>query len=327
MEKILDFLKTLFVPNLMKRYRYMSALISIIIFMASVYLLNFPVAEQIGKIAPEIRETYNYQVLAEIEDSFEAKPENELALQELGALECAVDKGFLVCPKVKKISETENKVVYEVIEKTIEFEKDGITKRVKFVVNLNLVNPKEEEVLDKLEDVPYEENTEYYKVMFISDGLIYQAHQIDINSKNIKHNDKELYTDVRYFTYTGYLPDFNIKLDNQSSRNLGNRVLDALVTSIIKHSQSQAFMYLLLTIFVLPIIFVLILWLFFRRSGKLTTYKEYYNIAAICTIGPILLTFIVSWFWMQAFNYYMYVFAIFYLYSLYKINNTPDDVN
>jgi|SRR5690554_110521 len=327
MEKILDFLKTLFIPRLMKRYRYMSVLISVIIFMASVYLLNLPVSYQISKGATELRESYNYQVLLDLENSFEANPDNEVALQDIGALECSVDRGFLNCPKIKKISETEDSVEYEVFERDLEYVNDGITKKIKFIVDLNVINPEFNDVIDDLEDVPYEENTEYYKVMLTSDGILFQAHQYGINDEEIEHNGTKLIFENRYYTYVGFMPEFNLNLDKSSSRNIGNRLVDYLINSDIRQYTSSAFIYLLLTIFILPLIFVLILWLFFRRTGKLTRYKEYYNIAAICTIAPVLITFLVTWVWMQAFNYYMYVFALFYLFALYKINSMPDDVN
>lgn len=76
--------------------------------------------------------------------------------------------------------------------------------------------------------------------------------------------------------------------------------------------------------FLMPLIFIFMFWLVFKRTGRLKYFKEYYNIAAISSIAPLLLTFVAAWFLPDVIEWYIFIFAVYYIYVLYRINNAPD---
>ncbi|MFA7434730.1 MAG: hypothetical protein WC006_00010 [Bacilli bacterium] len=320
MNKILEFLKTLVVPQKMAKYRYMLALLSIIIFVLIVYFLSVPISHHIKLSKDEMRLQYNYQALQEIEARLPGSPENELVLQKLSNLECAVDKGVLNCA---------NLADNEVFDEEIVIEVNNITKKIRFVVDLkeNAAAP----VID-LDTYPYTENEEIYFVGFYPLGLYFQAHQKGINEveEKIVHNDNELVYETRpYYNYSSFMPELNLKRDEAGARGLGGYIVGILLDADVAALNSQFLAYLFINIVLLPIFFIMLFWLMFRKNGKLVTFKEYYNIAAISIIAPMVLTFIILWIWGDyrfSLTYSIFGFLIYYIFSLYKINNAPDEV-
>ena len=319
MEKVLEFLKSLVIPQKIAKHRYMSVLISIIIFMVSVYVLSMPITYQINNSYSTMKEQYNYLALQEIESHLSDTEGNEAVLQELANLECGVDKESLSM-KCAKLSEN------QVFDKDIIINVDGIKKTIKFKVDLSKEDPTIEEILLDTEDYPYVNNEEIYLVLVLPKVLYFQAHQKGI-SDDITHNGEKIVLENRSYYYQNYMPELSLVGDEASARSLGGVIVEALILADIKAVSQQLTTYLFFIMFILPLIFVFIFWLVFKKNGKLTTYKEYYNIAAISSILPIVLTFILSWFWQASFEYYMYAFMLFYLYTLYRINNSPNEID
>jgi len=103
--------------------------------------------------------------------------------------------------------------------------------------------------------------------------------------------------------------------------------VDVLSQAQILAENSMIGAQLFFTFFLPAILFIFLFWLIFRKNGKLTTFKEYFNLAAISSILVTVLVFIIGWFWSQVFGYYLFAFMGFYLFVLYKINSAPNDVN
>jgi len=324
--KVVEFLKSLVIPKEMKRYRYMSVLISVIIFFLEVYLINWPLTMHIKNLGPNVKEMYNHLVLTEISESLADYPHNEQILKEIASLECEVSEGYLKCANLEKTVDTEEKVEYAVFEREIVFEKDGVTKHLKFIINLNLVNPDEEKIVYDLKTIPYVDYNEYYQVVLTADRLIFQAHQKGIDEEKIEHNGNSLNFQFINYTYTGYIPEFTLKVNEASARNIGERILDAIVNAYLKQVSSINLIQLFMLLFIMPLFIILVSWILFRSNGKLKTFREYYNIAAIASIVPILIAFIVVWFLPGALDYYPVLFILFCFFALYKINSAPDEV-
>ena len=67
--------------------------------------------------------------------------------------------------------------------------------------------------------------------------------------------------------------------------------------------------------------------LLFRKNGRLKRFKEYYNIAALANLVPLVITFIFTFFNPAWFGtVYLTTFSIYYLFVLYRINNSPQMV-
>lgn len=317
MEKVLEFFKSLVIPQKMAKYRYMSVLISLIIFFAFLNLLTVPLNNYYVESQPEIKAVYRYQALQEIESHLADKETNEEVLQKLAALECSVVEGIMDCAKLEDNTKFNEEIVINV---------DGITKRIMFQVDLT------EEVIDfeklrfDLEDYPYVDNEEIYLVLFLRTELYFQAHQQGIDAKEIKHNNNQLIYFSDHYQYQSTMPDLTLVSDEASARSIGGEIAIALVNGYIVYASSFQTATMVIMLFLFTLIITFMFWLVFKRNGKLKTFKEYYNIAAISSVVPFILAFIIAWFWVDVLNKFIYVYIIFYLFSLYKINNSPDQV-
>jgi hypothetical protein len=87
---------------------------------------------------------------------------------------------------------------------------------------------------------------------------------------------------------------------------------------------SSSIINLFLIAFLFPLLFITIYWLVFKRTGKLRYFKEYYNIAAIASLVPLLIVFVIAWFLPVVINWYMFAFGLYYLYILYRVNNARE---
>ncbi|MGI6709940.1 MAG: hypothetical protein ACOX4W_00640 [Bacilli bacterium] len=76
-----------------------------------------------------------------------------------------------------------------------------------------------------------------------------------------------------------------------------------------------------------PLLLTLILWILFKKSGKLETYKEFYNIATLSSIVPILLVFTITWFYPGALDYFIPIYSFYTMFVIYKINNSSTATN
>ena len=75
------------------------------------------------------------------------------------------------------------------------------------------------------------------------------------------------------------------------------------------------------------LLFAFVFWLFFRKTGRLKRFKEYYNIASIVAIPVTLVVFIVLWFYPGGIGtVYPFTFVVYYLFILYRINSLPEIV-
>lgn len=314
MNKLIELIQSLLNPKKMTKYRHMSILVSIIIFMLSVYILQVPSSNMIKNSRNEIKGQYNYLVLAEIEENLDQ--DNDQVLKDFSNLGCKVEEGLLVCNE-------------DEFEETIEFTVKGVRKILTLAVDLNLDSTSEEslKLMYDLEDIPYEADTEYYSLVFLKNLLYFQAHQRDINTLEIKHNDNQLGSINRILGYGVSMPELDLGFTGDEYRSIGMILLNIIVDTDIEMGISQSFTLLFFTAFLLPFIFILLFWLVFRKRGKLTTYKEYYNIAAISSILPLVITFALSWVVPMVVQYYMYAFSLYYLFNLFKINNSPDDLD
>ena len=325
MEKIKYFLKSLVIPRHMARYRHMSVLISLIIFVLSISFIDVPLSYNTDNTKGEILESYNFLVFKEVDESLDNNPDNDAVLKALSELECVVKEGELACKDDPKDVIFDEEIVIEVA---------GITKRINIIVNLEekYSNPSAfdlNDVIVTLEDQEYVANEEFYKITFFKGSVVYQAHQKGINGEGtdeIRHNTNLLAPQIRHYTYANYMPELNLKAPGDTNyKNISLHLADKIADGDIIAAKGYNFIFLILNLVIFPLFIVFIFWLFFRKSGRLTTFKEYYNIAAISSILPVIVIFIASWFIAIAMNAYLLMFPLFYVFVVYKINFLPED--
>lgn len=314
--KIVEFMKSLVLPRRMVRFKDMSALISVLIFVASVYLISFPYGKANAKAAAALKDEYPYfAIQKELDDS-----ENLTKLQEIIDLGCAVNvNGQLECADEAKIISEDR-----MFKRVITFEEEGITKHINYIINYYpLDNPPTEIKAFSLEQYPYQENVEEYFVYMDRNVIFYQAFQDGLQAEELPvHNGIQLMpTATDLLDYKRYLPEFRLTETNPG--RLGQTLINEVLKGDALFRESISTIYSFFTILVYPLLMILIFWLFFKRQGRLTRFREYYNIAAVSSIIPALLAFGLIWIFPQVFEYYIFGFAIYYLFILYRINSMP----
>ena len=322
MKKFTDFLLSLVSPLKMARFRTMSVLIAIIIFLLSVQIIYFPFKEAILRQGPVIEQDY---ILIPLQDLPDDEEVNQFAkrLKDMG---CAIDKNKrLVCDGLED---------GELVEETFVFhhEETGYTKKLHFFIDYYI---EEEPQLDlnkgfESKDYPYVENEEDYFVVLTPAGIYYQAFtMLDEDEKKdpVKHGDHELICDRILVPYAIY-KEFSLTIDEPEAYGyqIGPYLARKIVEGKLENYVSSSILYIFLIMFLMPLIFIFMFWLVFKRTGRLKYFKEYYNIAAISSIAPLLLTFVAAWFLPAVINWYIFIFAVYYIYVLYRINNAPDAV-
>lgn len=341
----MKFLKSLVLPSHMAKHRSMSVLFSICILVLTCYLFSLPVGNYYLKnkdVFTTFTEDYMYSLTGVEEDNVKA---NEVA----GVIAAAGlkydDKGQLV---VKEELGNEYKYIGDyTFSREVEVTEGETTKKVTetFVVHLGIyfdvdtdgegddkaVPFNESQMYKDFNAIPVKENEKQFLVVFTNSGIIYQMGQIVKDKENATDLEKEVYgkssTLVIPFSTKILFTELSFNPDNLG--NTAKSVTGEVATILSYNYASTNYMvYVLFSILssciLFPLIIVLLFWLFFKKNGQLKKFKEYFNICAISSIVPVLLCFIVGWFWVYAIEYYIYVFAIYYLFILYKINSNSN---
>ncbi|NLD25950.1 MAG: hypothetical protein GX661_01170 [Acholeplasmataceae bacterium] len=244
--------------------------------------------------------------------------------------ECELDEGIeLKCGGLEPI---------DLYEQEVEFVVDGITKRITFVIDMfdiknvylevgdSKINydPKSKFVVSEDKYQP-EENIENYLIIFWSDALYFQAHPYGTDALKIKHQGEKLKTETVKIFYQSNIPEFEL---NQNIPDKGPDFGAYLLEQIIQGRQNilklKSYTMAFLVGVFYTLITVLVLWIFFRKNGKLKSVTEYYNIAAITSIPVFIVFFILLWFLPFLIDIFIFVFAVVYLMAIYRINTTED---
>lgn len=321
--KVLEFLKLFVFPTKMVRFRNMSALISLLIFVLSTYLLSLPLGKALADGVRAEKKAYNFQAVHEAAEYLDEAGKE--ILDEIINLECAIgEDGLLACVNLET-----NFKEYEIV-----YEKDGIKKHIHVFFDFYDQEKEEEPAIDlekefSIENEKYEyvENEEHYFIVFTKNYLYFQAHQLEMGDKEkdmeITHNEERLVLFIGDLDYANFMPGFSLKLEDGDE--FGDYVIDMYLEGLSKYYRSVSFNLTFLVFIVFYLLMVLLFWLFFRKTGRLQRFKEYFNTAAIASIIPLLLTFGLAWIFPIILNYYIFIFSLFYLFALFRINNMPKE--
>lgn len=320
MQKFTDFLLSLVSPLKMARFRTMSVLIAIIIFLLSVQIIYFPFKEAILRQGPVFEQDYTLIPLKDLPDDEEV---NQFAkrLKDMG---CAIDKNKrLVCDGLED---------GELVEETFVFhhEETGYTKKLHFFIDYYIEKDPRVDLKEgfKSADYPYVENEEDYFLVLTPQFLYYQAYTMLTEAEKkdpVKHGDEALVGAAITLHY-GIFKEFDLKVDEPavSGYLIGDYLARKIVEGMVEAYASSSIINLFLIAFLFPLLFITIYWLVFKRTGKLRYFKEYYNIAAIASLVPLLIVFVIAWFLPVVINWYMFAFGLYYLFILYRVNNARE---
>ena len=316
-------------PSRMAKYRYISVLISVCIFILASYLLAIPAKTYITKNIDTMVTESNYLSLQSIE-KMPYEPAVNAVISEIQSKECHADFNddgviILTCDNLaiddKGKSFYENDIVY--------INDNSITINIHVVIDLFVTstdeanyNPTKEFVYSE-EKFPNIETNEYYLLILWPGALYYQAHPQGVTKANITHGETVLRESYSNASFN------DIGFNTIHFENAGDKAGDYLVQQIkVGYIPSYTNSYSLLTFFfcvIFPLLLVFLFWIFFRKTGRLKTFKEYYNIAALASIIPTIVTFIAIWFAPGIIsNLYLFGFSAYYLFVLYRINNSAN---
>ncbi|HHU55389.1 MAG TPA: hypothetical protein GXZ48_01670 [Acholeplasmataceae bacterium] len=355
---IVEFFKSLVIPIKLKKYRYMSILIALAIFIISFYLLIIPFRVTINDKKDDfIQENVLYvKYLYEIKN-------NEETFQELK------QGNYQIKENEMNTTFTENKYQYYYFsyvndeEKTIDVHLVFDTNNVRIntiedikkeyddtyendakatnIAHLTYIEEQKNPELDRkdyfeeLKELSDEklkerlENTTLFDYFNISPDEEHENLLIIFNKESYDYQIPLYEEDeVKYpsanFRYT---KDFDFDVKKMTSINdLGKKMTYDLLNHQTAYLKNQYTFQAIIYVILYPILIILIMWLFFRKSGVLKTFKEYYNIAAITSIIPTLITFVILWFYPQGLAFYGMLLAIYYIFILYRVNAIPDNV-
>ncbi len=312
-------------PRYFLKFKSMNVIISVCIFVIFSFLLGMPIGQNKINSAKEIYEKYNYDVLEEIPDE---ETINQVLL-ELINLECRVEDGIeLKCGKLDDV---------DLYEQKVEFETKGIKKRITFVIDLFDIpkvylevddikikyDPKEKFVISE-DAYQVEDNVENYLVIFWSDALYFQAHPFGTNALNVDRNGNSLRTEAMKIFYQNNIPDFRLDNLEASGPAFGNYLLEQFISGNNNTLKLRAYTLSFLVGVFFTLIIVLIVWVFFRKSGKLKTVNEYYNIASVISIPLFIIFFMILWFFPKAINIFIFCFSLIYLLVIYSLNTSEE---
>lgn len=336
MDAILNFLKSLVSPIRMVRYRYMTVFIAILIFVLSSSILSIPTNNTFN------REKYNWidednvlglQALTQMptEDSPEKSNVNAV-LAEIKAKKYEVVKnGYtydLITPNEEKLENGE--MVYNQEYEMYYINNEG--RKVNITIIVDLFDKIEDDKLSdddkvkfnvkKFDEDAYKatETDDHHMIVLYTDAIFYR-----VNAK-VKDAETGDFIDVSQFQKSFWSDKYSFSTDNfgQTADETGLYLARLIVDGYVMAYSSINQFFTLIYCIVYPLIITLLFWLLFRKTGRLKTFKEYYNIASISSIVPIVLMFIILWFIPNFNQYYIFVFATFYLYQLMKINSLPE---
>lgn len=158
-----------------------------------------------------------------------------------------------------------------------------------------------------------------YLMVFNPTYLDYQIPLYDLEGEERPINQTSasiLYSQDVTFDMTAY----------QNIDEFGNEITEIIMNIYIITIQGRYTINAILMVLLYPAMIILILWLFFRRNGNLKTFKEYYNIAAITSVVPTLVSFGLLWIFPEMISLYGILLSVFYIFVLYRINLTPQEV-
>lgn len=292
----MEFIKSLFVPLLMRRHRNMSMFISVGIFLVSIYLIIIPV-----------QLTYKYTNKALDINGYHSKEiYNTVTDYDYNNI---LNNGYVIDAKGNSLTSSN--------KETAIFKIEGLSDNSNIIINLVFDFELESynSNFDAFEKYNIEKENRTFIVLFASSW--YEIQEAVNNS-----SDEIILEHVQGTTYKNCELDFNA-YDNTESflKGLGSDISKLYASLYISALTVNS----LLMVFILPMILVLFMWVVLKKNGSLKTFKEYYNIASITSFAPTIIAFIVAWFWPQVVNFYTTAFVMYYLFVVYRINAFPID--
>lgn len=347
---MLNFLKSFIFPSYMAKHRSMSVLFSLCILVLTCYVFSLPIGTYYLDNKDsflESQESYMLALTGVDENNADANLAAQIVVdaglkfdgnvmtikEDLGKEYSKLSAPFLVYEReLKKLNEKGEETEETYIEKCyltlgIYFDEDtdgdeGEDTKVLFT---------ETEAYKSFNKTPIVENEIQVLLVFTDTTIYYQIGQLAEKDVEYTEEQKALYAKSSALTipYKTSILFTDLSFDTEALGTTGKSVCGQVAQILSYNYAATNNMYYILvdllpSCILFPLLFVLLFWIFFKKNGQLKKFREYFNIYAMSSIVPMILCFIVGFFWIYAVRYFLYVAAIFYLFHLYKINSNPN---
>ncbi len=357
-----QFLQAIFIPSKMRKFRYTTVFVPMLIFVLSIYLITIPhnvyINNNMDKFIDENSYVSHFHYLDEIAISDEiinAKYQVKESVMTANNDGKEV-KIFSYNSDAKVKGEEKNinlHIVFDItssiVDKTNAIQKKfteqfpdaDYSKSISYLVYIDELNE-----AGKVSDSWYTERFTYYNGL--TDEVIEEVYQSKNNFDlygvkpvgdnnyliiflkdqmitQIPYKETEE-SDVTYPALTAYYANCNdLDFTNVNTLNeFGNALCDSLFKALKETEKSSYLLNAVVYAIIFPALYCLLLFWCMRKRGTMKTYKEYYNVAGIASILPTLITFVCGWFIPNSLLIYGIGFSIMTLLAFYKINLTPD---
>lgn len=286
---VINFLKSLVMPQYMARYRKMPIIVSIAIFFLSSIILSIPQMVNMNK--------YRYD-LVDVQNAYNLQVFSSIGIKDIDVLNKTsfniTELGLLYGNDIKK----GDVVIYD-----FNVNNNGSNDFIRIVFDtfdvLDDESSPNKDVLVDFENLEDLDNGNRYLLIIYGNSIVY------FNPKGFKE-----------LKYNGPVLNFS---EITSGEEISYFLMDLYVPSI---NQQVSFNTFIATV-LFPLFIILILWLFLRSTGAPFTFKESYNIGSIAIIVPLVLFFILTWILpkVDLVSIFSTVFGIYYLAIMLVINH------
>lgn len=317
---MINFLKSLILPTRMNKYRHMSIFIAVFIFLFGSFIIIIPESTIIDRNRYELMESENVYSLTALIDIPNTEGAALLTLKDYG---CRLDdnKEF-VCTNESVIPQGEPLIItYNTTIELADGTTKDITRNIYFVIDFYDYKNNAERYFDvekDFDELVVAENHENYLVVFYKNAILYKIPPV-LDDNGVPLGQNGIVVETKNITFT--FEDFGATAST-AGYYTASKLMDGFIP-IIKNQLS--FNALIYGVFY-SLLIVFMVWLISKRNGRLKTFKEYYNIAGISSVAPLLLVFALAWFIPGVSQFYSFAFALFYLFIIFKLNNMPEIV-
>lgn len=267
----------------------MSVIIAIAVFVLSSFVLAFPHLNTVSK------ERYT---LVDAQNEFDLQIFQQLSEDDLAILRtttCRVTRNAMQCDETIDLSEP---FIFQITH---------LEQAIHLYVVFDMFDVLDPEATpnyhidNEFTSLPPLTGIDRYLIVFYQNQVLYRT-------------PKATYTELMY-TNT---EDFDFRFIDDGGL-ISYRMIDMLLPKI----RQEITFYTFIATVIYPFLIVLVVWLLFKSSASTFSLKDFYNIAAIASIVPLIVIFSLSWIFPQfaLMQYYSAVFGLYFLLMIFRITS------
>lgn len=356
-----EILLSIISPLKMKKFRFMSVLVSILIFIVSIYAISLPnkvymknhkdwYLEQKAYVnvyldLPELDKDVNGNKITDgnyvVNDKYEMTStyKNEIKQYHFEDVDVQLIDEEVKTVDLHIIFDVDDKLTKDLNQIRDDYKSkypDDSDKKINYVSYIYYVDKLngKETTLEQLHEIEEKElekemqtisnydlfgiqtSGDDYLLIFMKTSVVSQIPYFDKTKEETTYPALSSIYSVSKMKF-----DFT---DKTTLKDFGNYVAQTMFEPLANTDQTEYLLQVLGYVLIFPAIFVLLLCWSMKKRGVMKTYKEYYNVASIASIVPLVVIFILAWFIPKVAPIYGALFCVFVLFAFIKINSTPE---